>query len=70
METAPTLRVVGVEGLGGGIFVQFSSGEAVLYSAALLHSVINQAFLLRGNDAGGESLGETESRPRAVQKPN
>jgi len=71
METTPTpLRVVGVEGLGGGIFVKFSTGEAVLYSAALLHSVIDRAFLLQGDNADGERLGGGEPRPREVQKPN
>ena len=70
MEPTPTHRVVGVEGLGGGIFVQFSNGEAALYSAALLHSFLDQAFVLRGGIAAGEPMGEAELNPKAIQKPN
>ncbi|MGA2538498.1 MAG: hypothetical protein ABSF53_20990 [Terracidiphilus sp.] len=61
-------RVVEVERLGGGIFIQFSNGEAALYSAALLHSIIGQAFVLQGVTSASRADGQ--SSPKPVGKAN
>jgi hypothetical protein len=70
METTSILRVIGVERLGGGIFIQFSSGEAALYSAALLHSMIGRAFVLQGGSAIGEPSVDGTASPALLQRPN
>jgi hypothetical protein len=70
MNEAPALRVIGVEWLGGGIFIQFSNGQAALYSAALLHSMIGQAFILQEDTAGGASLADAQPTPQSAGKPN
>jgi len=65
MEPTSTHRVVGVHAIGGGIFVQFSSGETALYSAALLHSVLDRAFVPRGGNAQMELPREASRSMRA-----
>jgi hypothetical protein len=68
MKDVPQCRVIRVEQLGGGILVQFDSGEAALYSAALLHLMLDQAFVL--SMATNESQASTQSEPEGVHKPN
>jgi hypothetical protein len=46
MKGVPQRHVVRAERLGSGILIQFDNGEAALYSAALLHSILDQAFVL------------------------
>jgi hypothetical protein len=68
MKSVPQCRVVRVEKLGGGILIQFDTGEAALYSAALLHSMLNQAFVLP--IATPEPPATTETEPESIRKPN
>jgi len=68
MKGVPQLHVVRAERLGSGILIQFNNGEAALYSAALLHSILDQAFVL-AMVASGPQAG-TQSEPEAIQRPN
>jgi hypothetical protein len=70
MKAAPPKRVVDVEWLGGGIFIQFSNGQAALYSATLLHSMFEQAFILQKVTAGSASLADPLPRTKSAGKPN
>jgi hypothetical protein len=43
MEDPPDCDVVYAERLGGDVLIEFSDGEAALYSASLLRSIVDQA---------------------------
>jgi hypothetical protein len=70
MKAAMPLRVIDVEKLGGGIYIQFSNGEAALYTAALLHSLIGEAFVLRGAGTKGALVAEMQADQNSPGKPN
>jgi hypothetical protein len=68
MKGAPQLHVVRAERLGSGIFIQFDNGEAALYSAALLHSILDRAFVLPL--VPSQSQARTQSVSEAIHKAN
>jgi hypothetical protein len=43
METPPEPRIADVQRMNGGIFISFSDGRNVFYSADLLYTIIPQA---------------------------
>ena len=55
---------------GEDIFVHFSSGEVALYSGALLHSILDRAFVLRRGEIPGDAPRVEERTSAPVQKPN
>jgi hypothetical protein len=70
MKPELPIRVIDVERLGGGIFILFSTGEAALYSAALLHSMIGEALVLQGVTATGASWTDAQSSSKPAGKAN